>query len=118
MDTQALALMAEASIWDREPNWRRGPPEWDVIDRENLLVWSGPLPERTDGRCVYLKGAGTRKDVRGRGIYSSVTDYRCARAVERGCRHASIIALADTSAPILRTRGFIDLGPLPRYLSR
>lgn len=72
--------------------------------------------DSSDGRCVYLKGAGTRQGFRRRGIYGAITAYRCARGVERGCRYASIIALADTSAPILRSRGFSDLGPLPRYV--
>src|SRR6266508_5848900 len=39
-----LAEMAEASIWDREPSWRRGPPQWDVIDRPDLLIWSATPP--------------------------------------------------------------------------
>lgn len=264
MGRTELAAMAEGSIWDREPNWRRGPPHWDVIDRPDLLVWSatppagvmshqvvyarwsrdqvrvaidevlsffrsrgvgefewivGPssrpedlgddleraglvreddsrmmvaqlplppfvfneavsiaevidergirdylriaypkwphervhrelserfeylaLPERrggwlvaydageavanatwkdsSDGRGIYLKGAGTRPEYRGRGIYSALVAYRCNHALERGCTYASIIALENTSAPILAKRGFMDLGPLPRYVFR
>jgi GNAT superfamily N-acetyltransferase len=68
----------------------------------------------SDGRCVYLTGAETAEPFRGRGIYKSVIAYRAARAVARGCNLASIVANAETSAPILDRHGFVDHGTMPR----
>jgi GNAT superfamily N-acetyltransferase len=67
-----------------------------------------------DGRCLYLTGAETVDAFRGRAIYKSLVAYRAARAVERGCTVASILANRDTSAPILARHGFTDHGDLPR----
>lgn len=95
---------------------RRGG--WLVAYLDDEPVANATWKDSADGRCVYLKGAGTRPEFRGRGIYSALTAYRCERAIERGCAYAAIIAVADTSAPILRKRGFSDLGPLPRHVFR
>jgi GNAT superfamily N-acetyltransferase len=67
-----------------------------------------------DGRCVYLTGAETAEPFRGRGVYKSLIAHRAARAAERGCTVASILANRDTSAPILVRHGFSDHGALPR----
>lgn len=64
----------------------------------------------TDGRAVYLTGAGTVEEHRGEGIYQTLTQYRLRRAAALGCRHAVIQAQVDTSMPILRRRGFSDAG--------
>lgn len=50
-----LALLAESAAYDRLPGWRREPPEWDVIDRPDLLAWSGPLPNRDTNRVAYAR---------------------------------------------------------------
>ena len=46
----------------------------------------------SDGRCVYLTGAETVEQFRGRGVYKTLIAHRAARAVERGCVLASILA--------------------------
>jgi GNAT superfamily N-acetyltransferase len=69
-----------------------------------------------DGACVYLTGAETVTEHRDRGVYKALVSFRAAAARDRGCRIASILANADTSAPILSRRGFLDHGPLPRYM--
>jgi GNAT superfamily N-acetyltransferase len=71
----------------------------------------------SDGRCVYLTGAETVAQFRRRGVYTSLVAYRAARAAERGCGLASILANTETSAPILARRGFADHGALPRLAS-
>ena len=70
-----------------------------------------------DGRCVYLTGAETAEAFRGRGVYKALVAYRAARAAERGCVLAAILAIRDTSAPILARHGFADHGELPRLVS-
>jgi GNAT superfamily N-acetyltransferase len=67
----------------------------------------------SDGRCVYLTGAETVEQFRGRGVYKTLIAHRAAKAVDRGCVLASILAHTGTSAPILARRGFADHGPLP-----
>lgn len=71
----------------------------------------------SDGRCVYLIGAETVEQFRGRGVYASLVAHRAARAAERGCVIASILANTETSAPMLTRRGFTDHGALPRLAS-
>lgn len=62
------------------------------------------------GLTVYLTGAGTLKEHRGKGIYQTMTHHRLAGAAALGCRYAVIEAQVDTSAPILNRRGFADVG--------
>jgi GNAT superfamily N-acetyltransferase len=69
-----------------------------------------------DGECVYLTGAETVTEHRGLGVYKALVAFRATAAHRRGCRIASILANTDTSAPILSRRGFLDHGPLPRYM--
>jgi GNAT superfamily N-acetyltransferase len=69
-----------------------------------------------DGACVYLTGAETVPEYRGRGVYKALVASRSAAARTRGCRIASILANTETSAPILSRRGFMDHGSLPRYM--
>lgn len=69
-----------------------------------------------DVACLYLTGAETVAQHRGRGVYKALVAYRASAAHARGCRVLSILANAETSAPILLRRGFIDHGPLPRYM--
>ena len=71
--------------------------------------------DSTDGFAVYLTGAGTRPEHRGKGIYQALTRHRVDRAVARGCRYAVIQARMDTSMPILLRRGFRDVGETSVY---
>lgn len=64
----------------------------------------------SDGRAMYLTGAGTLKEHRGKAIYQTMTQHRLARAATLGCGYAVIEAQVDTSAPILSRRGFADVG--------
>src|SRR5205823_14093642 len=72
----------------------------------------------SDGRCVYLTGAETVEQFRGRGVYKTLIAHRAAKTAERGCDLASILANPETSAPILARHGFADHGPLPRLAPR
>lgn len=89
-----------------------------------LIAFIGDIPVgnagyrySADGACVYLTGAETVPEHRGRGVYQALVAFRAAAALARGCRLASILANDETSAPILARRSFVDHGPLPRYAS-
>jgi GNAT superfamily N-acetyltransferase len=86
-----------------------------------LVAYLGDVPVAnagyrysSDGRCVYLTGAETAEAFRGRGVYKALVAHRAMQAVARGCTLASILANAQTSAPILARHGFVDHGSLPR----
>ncbi len=76
----------------------------------DALVANASWRDATDGRTIYLTGAGTAGEHRGKGIYQTLTAYRLERALARGRRYAVIQARVDTSMPILARRGFIDVG--------
>lgn len=69
-----------------------------------------------DGTCLYLTGAETVPEHRGVGVYKALVAHRASAAHRRGCGVVSILANAETSAPILSRRGFTDHGALPRYM--
>ena len=77
------------------------------------LVANAAWRDSTDGRAVYLSGAGTLPEHRGKGIYQTLVGYRLERAAERGCSYAVIQARADTSLPILLRRGFVEVAQVP-----
>lgn len=67
--------------------------------------------------AVHLSGAETLMPYRRRGAYSTLVVHRARRALERGCRYATIFADDTTSAPILAKRGFRSVGRASYYLS-
>jgi len=88
-----------------------------------LVAFIGAIPVgnagyrySADGACVYLTGAETVAEHGGLGVYKALVAFRASAARDRGCGVASILANAETSAPILARRGFVDHGPLPRYM--
>ena len=90
-----------------------------------LIAFDGDIPVAnagyrwsSDGRCMYLTGAETVEPQRGRGIYQSLVAHRAGMAQSRGCRIVSILANANTSAPVLARHGFRDHGGQPRFSSR
>jgi predicted GNAT family acetyltransferase len=89
---------------------RRGGHLAAFIDGE--LVGFANWRDASDGRSVQLVGAWTKPSHRGRGIYSTLTAFRLARARERGLGVAVIVADPTTSGPIVAKAGFADHGPL------
>ncbi|MEA2662093.1 MAG: hypothetical protein QOH08_1665 [Chloroflexota bacterium] len=111
-DEEIESMVRERLAYLRHPRRRGG----------FLVAWIGDVPVAHagyrysgDGRTVYLSGAATEEQWRGRGVYQSLVRYRLDAAVRRGCRYAAIRARRDTSLPILTKRGFIDHGHLPIY---
>jgi GNAT superfamily N-acetyltransferase len=123
----------EARLRFAWPDWSDDVIRSEVADRLRsldvyrdragyLLAYLGEVPvadaawrDSTDGSAVYLTGAGTRQEHRGKGIYQALTAYRLERALARGCRYAVIQARMDTSMPILLRRGFRDVGETSVY---
>jgi GNAT superfamily N-acetyltransferase len=89
---------------------RRGRELLAYVDGE--LVGFANWRDASDGGYVQLVGAWTKPSHRGRGIYSTLTAFRCQRARERGLRIAAIVADPTTSGPIVSRAGFVDHGPL------
>lgn len=83
----------------------------------SLLAYLGDAPiadaswrDSMDGETIYLTGAGTREQHRGKAVYQTLTAHRLSAAVARGCKYAVIQARPDTSMPILLRRGFREVG--------
>ena len=89
---------------------RRGGRLAAFIDSE--LVGFASWRDSGDGKCVELVGAWTKPSHRGKGVYSTLTAFRLARARERGLGLAVIVADPTTSGPIVAKAGFVDHGPL------
>ena len=89
---------------------RRGGHLAAFVDGE--LVGFANWRDASDGRCVQLVGAWTKPSHRGKGVYSTLTAFRLARARDRGLPYAAIVADPTTSGPIVAKAGFADHGPL------
>lgn len=70
-----------------------------------------------DGDVLWLGGAATVPEHRGRGIYSALVARRVADARARGYRAAIIHAMKDTSAPICAKQGFRPVCDIDVYLA-
>lgn len=68
-----------------------------------------------DTSIVHLRGAGTVRQYRGRGIYTSLLARRLADARKDGAQAAVIQAIRTTSAPICRRLGFTEVCNLEFY---
>lgn len=64
---------------------------------------------------VHLRGAATRKEHRGKGIYAGLLARRLADARQGGAKAAVIQAIRSTSAPVCRRLGFIEVCDLQFY---
>lgn len=67
------------------------------------------------GEVLYLTGAATLPDYRGRGVFTEMVRWRLADAAAKGCRMATCLAREGTSAPILGRLGFEKYLTLPVY---
>ncbi len=64
---------------------------------------------------AVLFNAATLKACRGQGVYHSLVKRRLADASQEGARAAIIQAVRETSAPICRKLGFVELAALDWY---
>jgi len=67
---------------------------------------------------ALLLSSATLRDFRGYGIYTSLMARRLADAHEDGIEAAIIQAVRETSAPICRKLGFIEMAPIELYVGR
>ena len=65
---------------------------------------------------VVLYCAGTLEEARGCGVYTSLVSRRLADACRDGAQAAVIQAVRDSSAPICRKLGFVELCNLDWYI--
>ncbi len=65
------------------------------------------------GEALYLTGASTLPEFRGRGVFTELVRWRLADAAARGCRLVTCLARVGTSAPILRRLGFEQYLTMP-----
>src|SRR4051794_24790761 len=120
------ALRVDHPTWDDgrlaplvKERMRRLGTNWHaaVAFLDGQTVGTARWFNHTDLRAVELVGAETLAGYRGRGVYSTLVAYRADHGAREGCTIAGIIADGSTSAPILRKRGFEDLGRATFFLS-
>jgi N-acetylglutamate synthase-like GNAT family acetyltransferase len=73
------------------------------------LAGMGVCYDFPDCPVTVLAGAGTAPALRNRGVYRQLLAYRLHAARQRGVTSAVTQAVTDTSAPICRRSGFVDL---------
>jgi len=74
-----------------------------------VLAGMGVCYDFPDRPVTVLAGAATQPALRNRGVYAQMLNHRLRAARERGARSAVMQAVTDSSAPICRRAGFIDL---------
>lgn len=70
------------------------------------------------GEALYLTGAATLPEFRGRGVFTELVRWRVEEARRRGCRLVATLARVGTSMPILTKLGFRRFFSLPVYAWR
>jgi len=85
-------------------------PESDVPVAYASMIY---LPDQP---IVVLYCAATLEEARGRGVYTSLVSRRLADAYRDGAQAAVIQAVRDSSAPICRKLGFVELCNLDWYI--
>lgn len=64
----------------------------------------------------YLMGGAVLPSARGRGVYRAMVDFRLGLLRERGIDLCTVLAVKETSAPILPKLGFEVVGEFQDYL--
>lgn len=105
-------LVAERLEYLRLPR-RRGGYLLAYVDGE--VAGTASYRFSGDGRAVYLVGAATLPEYRGRGVFRTLVAWRVRQARARGCQVAACLAREGTSAPILRRLGFARYFTMPVY---
>lgn len=78
----------------------------------------GTMFRFADRPVVMLGGAATLPGYRGRGIYAALVEHRLRQASRCGARAAVIQAVRDTSAPVCRKLGFVEVGDIETFVWR
>jgi len=105
-------LVAERLAYLRLPG-RRGGSLLARVDGE--VAGTASYRFSGDGQAIYLVGAATLPEFRGRGVFRTLVAWRLRQARARGCRVATCLARENTSAPILRRLGFTRYFMMPVY---
>ena len=88
-----------------------------VAYRGELPVGYGRWRYGTDGDTVFLHTASTLQPHRRTGVYTSILEWRLARAVRDGKTIAVVVAERTSSAPILMRKGFREVGAMQTWIA-
>ncbi|MHB9144864.1 MAG: GNAT family N-acetyltransferase [Symbiobacteriia bacterium] len=80
---------------------------------DGMAVGTASYRYSGSGEALYLTGASTLLEFRGRGVFTELVRWRVADAAARGCRLVTCLARVGTSAPILMKLGFQQYLTLP-----
>jgi hypothetical protein len=97
--------------WQRHGEYERA----FVVEDGGAIVSVGR--SRYGEGAVFLTGAATAQDARGRGAYTALVHARWHDAVARGVPRL-VTQGGPMSAPILRRLGFVDVGDVVLYADR
>lgn len=113
-------------------SWPERGPHEDEFDLKQLqgqdarvhrfVAWRGEQPVGAAGMTShpalsfgFLWAGGVVPEARGLGVYTTLLAARLRRAKARGLARVGLYGKLDTSAPILRAKGFEVAGPMTYY---
>jgi len=108
--------MTEALFFSPEPIMRRVYLAY--VEGVDYPVATAGMLYMPDLPIALLLSSATLRDFRGYGIYTSLMARRLADAHQDGIEAAIIQAVRETSAPICRKLGFIEMVPMELYVGR
>jgi GNAT superfamily N-acetyltransferase len=106
--------MTEALFFSPEPIMRR--VYLAFVEGVDYPVATAGMLYMPDQPIALLLSSATLPDFRGYGIYTSLMARRLADAHQDGIEAAIIQAVRETSAPICRKLGFVEIMPMELYV--
>ena len=106
--------MTEALFFSPEPIVRRVYLAY--VEGVDYPVATAGMLYLPDQPIALLLSSATLPDFRGYGIYTSLMARRLADAQQDGIEAAIIQAVRETSAPICRKLGFVEIMPMELYV--
>jgi GNAT superfamily N-acetyltransferase len=106
--------MTEALFFSSEPIVRR--VYLAFVEGVDYPVATAGMLYLPDQPIALLLSSATLPDFRGYGIYTSLMARRLADAQQDGIEAAIIQAVRETSAPICRKLGFVEIMPMELYV--
>ena len=108
--------MTEALFFSPEPITRR--VYLAFVEGVDYPVATAGMLYMPDLPIALLLSSATLRDFRGYGIYTSLMARRLADARQDGIEAAIIQAVRETSAPICRKLGFVEIAPMELYVGQ
>ncbi len=114
MPAERTYAMTEALFLSPEPIIRR--VYLAFVEGVDYPVATAGMLYLPDLPIAAMLSAATLPDFRGYGIYTSLMARRLADARQDGLEAAIIQAVRNTSAPICRKHGFVEIAPMALYV--